>query len=77
MTILRTIGIESPAEDVHAMRRAMSLATQCVNCKAQDVIETYTQALLQIPSAACQVCRYYANDFACLGYPVPDACSAC
>ena len=71
-TILSAAGVES-----HQARQSVSLVSECVNCKADNVIAAYAQALLQIPQAACQVCRYYASDFACLGYALPDTCSSC
>eukprot|EP00966_Prymnesium_polylepis_P096775 2241997-Prymnesium_polylepis.1 len=74
-TILAAAGVELPVTDIR--KAAVTLATECVNCKSSSVIETYTQALLQRPQAACKVCRYYANDFTCLGYVLPDACAAC
>ena len=43
-TILSAAGVES-----HQARQSVSLVSECVNCKADNVIAAYAQALLQIP----------------------------
>ena len=37
----------------------------------------YVEALLsRSPLAVCRVCRLYARDYACLGYPLPTPCAS-
>ena len=35
----------------------------------------YVEALIALaPGAVCRVCRIYASDYRCLGYPLPSPC---